>query len=445
MPNRYQVAIGCPGTDWKFSAAAAVHRATLGRHDVELLHSPLGAWDAFNVLWCDALNLALAGEATHYALFHADNDVEPGWLDVLIDEMDRLGADCVGAISAIKDPRDLTSCGILDPDNRWERWRYFTVAELQKLPEVIDAAAAGYLDKGLLNGTGCMVCDLRRPVFRTRNADGEMPICFNFPTRCEWGPDGKAKSLRESEDMYFCRELRAHGGRIYATRRVKLGHLGDYAFPNWLSSGNSPHGDAASAHKWDTANIDAHGCWIGPDVGHYHLRDEGLEKALCFFFAGPEKARYKSDPAVVDFGCGLGNVVRALRYYAIDATGFDGNPATPELTGGRCGVLDLAQPQKLDRQWDWVLCLEVLEHIPAEFEAAALDNLCRHARRGIIMSWSPAGNSGHGHYNPRPLQYAVDRFAERGFQRCDTLSEALRAKATLPWFRENLLVLERVS
>ena len=37
---------------------------------------------------------------------------------------------------------------------------------------------------------------------------------------------------------------------------------------------------------------------------------------------------------------------------------------------------------------DWVLCLEVAEHIPRAFEERLLANLDSHNRRGIVMSWS---------------------------------------------------------
>ena len=36
---------------------------------------------------------------------------------------------------------------------------------------------------------------------------------------------------------------------------------------------------------------------------------------------------------------------------------------------------------------DWVLCLEVAEHIPRAFEERLLANLDSHNRRGIVMSW----------------------------------------------------------
>jgi SAM-dependent methyltransferase len=457
--NRHNVALGFPGPSLSFGAAKGLWTATMGLHDVTVVQSPLGAWDAFNRVWCDALNMARRGEASHFAMLHADIEPQEGWMDVLLDECDRLDAECVSAVVPLKEATGLTSTAIGDPADPWHPWRRFTLREIAGFPDTFDAAAAGYPDRPLLVNTGCLVCDLRKPAFWQRRPDGQMPVCFNFPTLCAWGPDGKAVVLRESEDWYFSRQLAAAGGKAYATRKVHLHHLGTWPFPNYGEPwGQYLHGDEESAQKWDAENsrIDLHGSWLG-DGKHYHKEDIPLGRALCGFLAG---LRHKTDNAVVDFGCGLGYIVRMLRIAGIAADGFDGNPATPELTDGLCGVLDLAVEQLAvvgdenlttdncqltTSPWDWVLCLEVLEHIPAEFESVALDNLARHARKGIIASWAPEGQPGHGHFNCRSLDYAIARFAERGFHVADAATAALRAASSLPWFKKNLLVLEKAE
>jgi hypothetical protein len=229
----YKVALGFPGPSLSFAAARGLHTFTVGRHEVTLLNSPLAAWDAFNVLWVDALNMAAAGEISHFAMLHADSDVDPGWGDILLDICDRHQADAVSVIVPIKDARGIANCGIGDPDDPWEPYRRFTMHEIHRMPPTFEAADIGFPGQMLLSGTGCIVCDLRRPVFRTTEPDGTVPICFNFPTRVYRQADGQAKSQRESEDWYFSRTLWEHGGRIVATREVRLGHIGDFSFPNW--------------------------------------------------------------------------------------------------------------------------------------------------------------------------------------------------------------------
>ena len=55
--------------------------------------------------------------------------------------------------------------------------------------------------------------------------------------------------------------------------------------------------------------------------------------------------------------------------------------------------LDLTLPQYGLPLYDWVISLEVAEHIPAESEAIYLDNIVRHAREGVVLSWAVPGNN----------------------------------------------------
>ncbi|KAK7004434.1 hypothetical protein BgiMline_005954, partial [Biomphalaria glabrata] len=50
--------------------------------------------------------------------------------------------------------------------------------------------------------------------------------------------------------------------------------------------------------------------------------------------------------------------------------------------------LDLTSPQYDVPIFDWVLSIEVGEHIPPQYEDTYLDNLARHAREGLILSWA---------------------------------------------------------
>ena len=47
---------------------------------------------------------------------------------------------------------------------------------------------------------------------------------------------------------------------------------------------------------------------------------------------------------------------------------YDGNPNTPEMTGGIGKVLDLSERFDLGKKFDYVVSLEVAEHIPKEYE-----------------------------------------------------------------------------
>jgi hypothetical protein len=44
-----------------------------------------------------------------------------------------------------------------------------------------------------------------------------------------------------------------------------------------------------------------------------------------------------------------------------------------------------------------IISLEVAEHIPEKYEAVYLDNIFRHAKEGIILSWAVPGQIGLSH------------------------------------------------
>merc|ERR1712070_1076588 len=71
---------------------------------------------------------------------------------------------------------------------------------------------------------------------------------------------------------------------------------------------------------------------------------------------------------------------------------------------------------------DWVLCLEVGEHIPQKHEDVLLHNVLDTARKGVIISWSNGG--GNGHVNRRPNEYVIEEVERRGFEHVPALSKS---------------------
>lgn len=181
------------------------------------------------------------------------------------------------------------------------------------------------------------------------------------------------------------------------------------------------------------AGIHERGYWVGANADLDWI-DKRVADALCHLLRGA---------TVADFGCGSGYYVRRLWDAGVQAQGFDGNPETPTLAPG-CRVLDLSEPQDLGPPWQWVLSLEVGEHIPAEFATAFLDNVAQHASAGVVLSWAVPGQPGCGHVNCRSNAWVVAEMARRDFRADWPETQRLRAAAVLPWFRETLLVLRRI-
>ena len=106
-------------------------------------------------------------------------------------------------------------------------------------------------------------------------------------------------------------------------------------------------------------------------------------------------------------------------------------------------MLDLAVPVDLGKQYDWVLSLEVGEHIPKEYEAEFIANLDRHAREGVILSWAVKGQGGHGHVNNQDNDYLKAIFEDYGYINDLVAEEALRDASTTPWFPNTLMVFRK--
>ena len=111
--------------------------------------------------------------------------------------------------------------------------------------------------------------------------------------------------------------------------------------------------------------------------------------------------------------------------------------------GGFVKFADLTLPQYFEHTYDWVMSLEVGEHVPVEFEDIFLDNLVRHAREGVLLSWAVEGQGGHHHVNNHNNDYVIDKMRSKGFDYDQAASESVRTVAELPWFRNTIMIFRR--
>jgi cyclopropane fatty-acyl-phospholipid synthase-like methyltransferase len=186
----------------------------------------------------------------------------------------------------------------------------------------------------------------------------------------------------------------------------------------------------------NSAEISEKGYWIG-DVPDWHYTDRKLAGALVNFWQS-ENVR-----TLVDFGCGEGEYVRTFIENGIDCEGYDGNPSTPEITRGLCKVLDLSAPFDLNKTFDWVLSIEVGEHLPHQFERIYIENLMRHAKKGIVTSWAVKNQGGTGHFNEQDNDYIKSIFVEAGYINDLAAEEFLRANCSACWFQNTIMVFRK--
>jgi len=128
-----------------------------------------------------------------------------------------------------------------------------------------------------------------------------------------------------------------------------------------------------------------------------------------------------------DLGAGVGQYGQALRELdpAYLYRGYDGAGNVEAWSNGFVTWVDMSMPLSLPLA-DWVMSLDVGEHIPPAHEGMYLRNLHAHNCRGIIISWSPLGKPGNGHINNHRTAYIVERMRGLGYWHDTNLSRALR-------------------
>ena len=176
----------------------------------------------FNRLWCIALNSREECGWTHFAMHHADIEAQPGWVDKLIAEMNRVGVDLLSVVVPIKDPRGLTSTGLMDPKSR--RIKRLTMKEIAKLPRTFTAADTTEPDNILVVNTGLWVCDFTKPWVEE--------VHFQILDGIQKNDNGKFSPLIFSEDWNFSAKLQELGLKVAATNIVEVNHYGHGHYSN---------------------------------------------------------------------------------------------------------------------------------------------------------------------------------------------------------------------
>ncbi|CAL1128798.1 unnamed protein product [Cladocopium goreaui] len=165
------------------------------------------------------------------------------------------------------------------------------------------------------------------------------------------------------------------------------------------------------------------------------------------------------DVSLGDFGALDGQYSRWLNDTGlVTAYAFDGVMGVTEITEGAVTQVDLAEALHIEwhpEPFDWVLCLEVAEHIPPQHEEQFLENLGKHASEGLILpgwtvvilwcpgSWAPPGIEGEGHINCQELEDSRKRVEALGFHQDVAATSALREASQVPWIAASVAVYRR--
>jgi len=187
---------------------------------------------------------------------------------------------------------------------------------------------------------------------------------------------------------------------------------------------------------------------VNQDVGGNSNWSPGLSTMLAELFSGA---------SVLDLGAGLahyeadwerkGLVGRSDGILSVRM--FDGAENVEKVTGGRVVWADLSEPLEDILPADWVLSLEVGEHIQAGSSSETfIRNLHEHNTRGIVVSWGVPGQGGHFHINELVAETVLNKFLSFGDYFFDNdLSNKLRIVASsgqcCAWFEKTIYVFRR--
>lgn len=121
---------------------------------------------------------------------------------------------------------------------------------------------------------------------------------------------------------------------------------------------------------------------------------------------------------VLDAGCGIGLLVRSLRERGVEAWGIDiSEYAIGQVPGSVREYCSLGSvTDELNRDFDLIVFIEVVEHLPPALGRQALENITRHTER-VLFSSTPDDFSEPTHVNVQPTEHWVEQFRKLGFAR----------------------------
>jgi 2-polyprenyl-3-methyl-5-hydroxy-6-metoxy-1,4-benzoquinol methylase len=158
--------------------------------------------------------------------------------------------------------------------------------------------------------------------------------------------------------------------------------------------------------------------------------------------------------SVLDLGCGLGLTLDRFASKGVKCWGVEGNANVidgPCKAKERLYVVDFTkQAVVFPNRFDLVWCVEVLEHVPREYEANVIRSIVANVGRIAFVSAAEPGQPGYGHINCQPRANWIEKFALQGLRYVARTNSILSSLTDVGPFGPNFLkrngmILERDS
>jgi SAM-dependent methyltransferase len=151
--------------------------------------------------------------------------------------------------------------------------------------------------------------------------------------------------------------------------------------------------------------------------------------------------------SVVDIGCGMGGWLATFAQHGVqDFVGVDGDYIDREkmaIPQERFMPRNLADPLRLNRQFDLAVSLEVAEHLPAASAEPFVNSLTSLAPV-VLFSGAIPLQGGRGHVNEQWPCYWADLFGRRGYVAIDCVRRRVWERDDVQWwYAQNTILYAR--
>ena len=175
-------------------------------------------------------------------------------------------------------------------------------------------------------------------------------------------------------------------------------------------------------------------------IGATGIWSEEEQSAHIFSYGVARWVAYNTNGIILDFGAGDGTYSTYLK---------DLEESVISVDGFKNKNIDIVKDLTIDFDLGVmgnILCLEVFEHIPRQYEQVFVDNIVRHCDKKLIISGAHEGQQGLGHVNCRPDWYVKELFEGKGFKFEKELTESIRQQPEgyVAYLKENLFVFTKI-
>jgi hypothetical protein len=153
-----------------------------------------------------------------------------------------------------------------------------------------------------------------------------------------------------------------------------------------------------------------------------------------------------SPSSVIDIGSSTGLFLRNFQDHNIsDIVGVDG-PWVPsdqlKIPASKFIAHDLTKPINLNRKFDLLICLEVLEHVSLETGNLLIEEMSE-LSDVVVFSAAVPGQGGTHHINEQWPIYWATKFVNKGYKIIDPRTVLWDKPEILPWYKQNMLFFTR--